>query len=135
LRCCSSAALAGEFVVDPESGIIYTRRPLDREHLSHYTLRVRAIGDVTAGNPGGGESPAAPDVAVVFIRVLDANDHAPEVTYPLPGSKFHFQQQAVSEGLRLACSANRDPAIRGPCLDSSATFSGPWGVFAACCDI
>jgi len=88
-------------VVDPESGIVYTRRALDRELLSHYTLRVRAISDLIPGSPGApGESPrAAADVAVVFIRVLDANDHAPEVTYPLPGSKFHFQREAVREGM------------------------------------
>ena len=79
-------------MVDPETGIIYTRRPLDRETLSHYTLRVRAQSDVISAS---GDSS---DVAVVFIQVLDVNDHAPEVTYPLLGSEFHFQQNAVHEG-------------------------------------
>ena len=82
-------------MVDPETGVIYTRRLLDRESLSHYTLRVRACSDdVTSA----GESPD--DVTVVLVEVLDANDHAPEVTYPLPGNEVHFRRQAVHPGLR-----------------------------------
>jgi len=83
---------AGEFAVDPETGIIYTRRPLDRETLSHYTLHVRAQNDVTSAS---GESS---DATVVFIQVVDVNDHAPEVTYPLPGSKLRLQQKEVRAG-------------------------------------
>ena len=89
--CC----ITGEFVVDPETGIIYTRRPLDREVLSHYTLRVRAQNDVISAS---GDSS---DVTVVFIQVIDVNDHAPEVTYPLPDSAIHLQQKAVVPGTRL----------------------------------
>ena len=79
-------------MVDPETGVIYTRRPLDRETLSHYTLRVRTQSDVTSGFV------ESPNVAVVFIQVTDVNDNAPEVTYPLPGSKFHFKQKTLQEG-------------------------------------
>ena len=84
--------MTGDFVVDPETGIIYTRRPLDRETLSHYTLRVRAQNDVTSA------SDESSDVTVVFIQVVDVNDHAPEVTYPLPGNEVHLQQEAVRAG-------------------------------------
>jgi len=79
-------------VVDPETGVIYTRRPLDRETLSHYTLHVRAQSDVISGLV------ESPDVAVVFIQVVDVNDNAPQVTYPLPGSAFHFKQTTLQEG-------------------------------------
>ena len=84
--------LSGEFVVDPETGVVHTRRPLDREILSHYTLRVRAQSDVISVS---GESS---DVAVVFVQVVDVNDHAPEVTYPLPDSAIHLQQKSVVPG-------------------------------------
>jgi len=80
-------------VVDPETGIIYTRRPLDRETISHYTLHVRTQSDVISAY---GEFS---DVTVVFIRVVDVNDHVPEVTYPLPGNKLHFRRKAVRAGL------------------------------------
>jgi len=101
--------LTAEFVVDPESGVIFTRRPLDRETLSHYTLHVRAQSDVTSAS-GDGD-----DVTVVFIQVLDANDHAPEVTYPLPGNEVHFQQKAVQAG-EISFFLLRDAYMRSASL-------------------
>ena len=92
---CCVVCIAGEFVVDPETGVIYTRRPLDRETLSHYTLHVRAQNDVISAS---GESA---DVTVVFIQVIDVNDHAPEVVYPLPGNEIHFRRNAIRAGLML----------------------------------
>ena len=89
---CLSYCFAGEFVVDPETGVIYTRRPLDRQTLSHYTLHVRAQSDVISA------SVESPDVTVVFIQIVDVNDHAPEVTHPLPGSELHLQRKAVRAG-------------------------------------
>jgi len=72
--------------------VIFTRRPLDREALSHYTLHVHARSDdVTSGD-------SADDVTVVFIRVVDVNDHAPEVVYPLPGNEIHIGRGAVGPG-------------------------------------
>jgi len=76
-------------VVEPQTGVIYTRRPLDRETLSHYTIRVRAQSDVISA----GEPPS--DVTVVFIEVLDVNDHAPLVT---SHSEVHLQLKSVITG-------------------------------------
>jgi len=84
----TNTCFADAFVVDPKTGMIYTRRPLDRETLSHYTLQVLAVQK-------DGQSS---DVAVVFIRVVDVNDHAPEVTYPLPGNEVHFRHRSMRPG-------------------------------------
>ena len=89
---CLSYCFAGEFVVDPETGVIYTRRPLDRQTLSHYTLHVRAQSDVISA------SVESPDVTVVFIQIVDANDHAPEVTHPLLGNELRLQRKALRAG-------------------------------------
>lgn len=64
---------SNHFAIDPVSGVIYTRQTLDREALSHYTLRICAQGDVNA---------ALSDVTVVFIRVSDVNDNAPVFKFP-----------------------------------------------------
>jgi hypothetical protein len=76
------------FAIDPTTGIIFTRRSLDRESLSHFAIRIRAQSDVAAATPtaaaasGHSSSSSFSDAAVVFIRVTDVNDNAPEVTYP-----------------------------------------------------
>ena len=63
------------FVVDPESGVITTRRVLDREYQSSYTFIV------LAGNPG---FPLTTSSVTVTVYVLDVNDNAPKFEFPTP---------------------------------------------------
>lgn len=78
---------SNHFAVDPVSGVIYTRQTLDREALSHYTLRIRAQGDVNA---------ALSDVTVVFIRVSDVNDNAPVFKFPADDDVIRLPSRNLS---------------------------------------
>lgn len=60
----------GEFVVNPDTGVLYTAVPLDAEFKSLYTLTVSAIDQ---GNAGTRQQSSAK----VKLTVLDANDNDP----------------------------------------------------------
>lgn len=60
----------GEFLVNPDTGVLYTAVPLDAEFKSLYTLTVSAIDQ---GNAGTRQQSSAK----VKITVLDANDNDP----------------------------------------------------------
>ncbi|XP_012590543.1 PREDICTED: cadherin EGF LAG seven-pass G-type receptor 1, partial [Condylura cristata] len=59
----------GDFYIEPTSGVIRTRRRLDREHVAAYTLRALAVD---RGSP----APLSASVEVQ-VAVLDINDNAP----------------------------------------------------------
>ncbi|XP_049865459.1 fat-like cadherin-related tumor suppressor homolog [Pectinophora gossypiella] len=63
----------GEFIVNPDTGVLYTAVPLDAELKSLYTLTVSAIDQ---GNAGTRQQSSAK----VKITVLDANDNDPVFT-------------------------------------------------------
>ena len=65
----------GTFEINPDSGVITTRRVLDREYQSQYGLTV------LAGNRG---FPFTTSSVSVTIYVSDRNDNAPMVEYPNP---------------------------------------------------
>ncbi|XP_059061183.1 fat-like cadherin-related tumor suppressor homolog, partial [Achroia grisella] len=76
----------GEFLVNPDTGVLYTAVPLDAEEKALYTLTVSAIDQ---GNVGTRKQSSAK----VKITVLDSNDNDPifeqnemEVTIPENGA-------------------------------------------------
>ncbi|XP_032512432.2 fat-like cadherin-related tumor suppressor homolog isoform X2 [Danaus plexippus] len=60
----------GEFIVNPDTGVLYTAIPLDAEEKSLYTLTVSAIDQ---GNAGIRKQSSAK----VKIAIIDANDNDP----------------------------------------------------------
>lgn len=64
------ATMGTPFVIDPETGILTTSGPLDRENNPEYTLTVNVNdGEATVGN-------------TFVIRVLDFNDNEPVFNQP-----------------------------------------------------
>lgn len=65
----------GAFQINPDTGMITTRRPLDREYQAIYRLTVMA------GNRG---FPFTTSSVSVTISVADRNDNDPLISYPRP---------------------------------------------------
>lgn len=61
------------FAVDPKSGMIYTKRTLDRETEERFEITVEVQSSTVI---------IKRSVAVVEINVLDTNDNAPNITFP-----------------------------------------------------
>lgn len=61
------------FAIDPRLGTIFTKKPLDREKQSQYDVTVEVLSNTVA---------VTRDVTRVLINVIDANDNAPNVTFP-----------------------------------------------------
>lgn len=71
------SAIKGLFEIDPNTGEVRARSPLDREHKERYEFRV------TAADKG---SPVHKGTATVVIKVLDRNDNDPK--FMLSGYSF-----------------------------------------------
>ncbi|KAG5837852.1 hypothetical protein ANANG_G00217420 [Anguilla anguilla] len=68
-----AAAARAAFEIDPRSGLIATRGPVDRETVERYTLQVEASDQ--------GKEPGPRSATVrVYITVLDENDNVPQFT-------------------------------------------------------
>ncbi|XP_053314327.1 protocadherin-7 isoform X1 [Spea bombifrons] len=65
------------FSIENDTGTIYSTRSFDREYQSLYTFRVKAVD--------GGEPPKSA-TATVSLFVMDENDNAPTVAYPVNSS-------------------------------------------------
>ncbi|XP_037382815.1 protocadherin-8 isoform X2 [Talpa occidentalis] len=63
--------------VDPATGAIYALRSFDYETLRQLDVRVQA---------SDGGSPQLSSSALVQVRVLDQNDHAPVLVHPVPAN-------------------------------------------------
>ncbi|XP_032133208.1 protocadherin-8 isoform X2 [Sapajus apella] len=63
--------------VDPATGAIYALRSFDYETLSQLDVRIQA---------SDGGSPQLSSSALVQVRVLDQNDHAPVLVHPAPAN-------------------------------------------------
>jgi len=120
----SPPSINSQFVIDPHTGVIYTRKTLDREALSHYTLRVR-VDAVAQTNSGGRENRnlrrggaegnvhsedlrrggvggnAQSDYAVVFVSVTDVNDNAPRFIFPIPDGAGVLRLRRHGRGKKL----------------------------------
>uniref|UniRef100_A0A8C6UJL4 Protocadherin 1a n=1 Tax=Neogobius melanostomus TaxID=47308 RepID=A0A8C6UJL4_9GOBI len=71
------SSIKGLFEIDPNTGEVRARSPLDREHKERYEFRV------TAADKG---SPVHKGTATVVIKVLDRNDNDPK--FMLSGYSF-----------------------------------------------
>jgi protocadherin delta 1 len=80
------------FTVQPD-GTILTQHSLDREDVSVYEFRVKVASDVTYG---------VEDTAVVVVRVLDANDNNPVVTWPEQANQTIHISNRLPVGYSLA---------------------------------
>ncbi|KAJ3585095.1 hypothetical protein NHX12_013817, partial [Muraenolepis orangiensis] len=65
------------FSIENNTGTIFSRLSFDRELKSGYTFRVKSVD--------GGEPPRSA-TATVSLLVMDDNDNAPSVTFPVNGS-------------------------------------------------
>ncbi|XP_029792501.1 protocadherin-8 isoform X2 [Suricata suricatta] len=63
--------------VDPATGAIYALRSFDHETLRQLDVRIQA---------SDGGSPQLSSSALVQVRVLDQNDHAPVLVHPVPAN-------------------------------------------------
>ncbi|XP_048590535.1 protocadherin Fat 4 isoform X2 [Nematostella vectensis] len=66
-----SGVLYTRFAIDPDTGNITTREPLNREETGSYTLTLRAVDSAIRAREG---------TTRVIITVTDANDHVPQFT-------------------------------------------------------
>ncbi|KAK1882580.1 Protocadherin-1 [Dissostichus eleginoides] len=73
----ADSSIKGLFEIDPNTGTVRARSPLDREHKERYEFRV------TAADKG---SPVHKGTATVVINVLDRNDNDPK--FMLSGYSF-----------------------------------------------
>ncbi|CAL8362782.1 unnamed protein product [Lota lota] len=73
----ADSSVKGLFEIDPNSGEVRARRPLDREQRERYEFRVTAADKGSTSHKG---------TATVVIRVLDRNDNDPK--FMLSGYSF-----------------------------------------------
>ncbi|XP_037118983.1 protocadherin Fat 2 isoform X3 [Syngnathus acus] len=85
----------GVFVIDEETGVIRTTRPLDREKVYHYWLSVMAT-DL-------GTEPLA-SWTHIYVDVLDINDNAPELSQPVYFATVPENIDAVTSVVLVAAS-------------------------------
>jgi Cadherin domain len=76
------------FRVDPETGIIYSRKPLDREERSTYNMTI-AVKSLSS-------SLHAFDYCHVTVNVIDVNDCPPVIRYPSPSGNDTVRISALS---------------------------------------
>ncbi|KAM5289391.1 protocadherin-8 isoform 2-T2 [Ctenodactylus gundi] len=73
----SGDAVSTYVSVDPATGAIYALRSFDYETLRQLDVRIQA---------SDGGSPQLSSTALVQVRVLDQNDHAPVLVHPAPAN-------------------------------------------------
>ncbi|KAF0038156.1 hypothetical protein F2P81_008640 [Scophthalmus maximus] len=81
----ADSSIKGLFEIDPNTGEVRARSPLDREHKERYEFRV------TAADKG---SPVHKGTATVVIKVLDRNDNDPK--FMLSGYSFSVLENMPS---------------------------------------
>lgn len=89
---------SGSFSVSP-SGLITTARAFDRESRDHYSIVVEV------SDKG---SPPLSSTSTLTIVVSDANDHSPQIVYPVPGNNTITISAALSPGTVVARAEARD---------------------------
>ncbi|XP_057583647.1 protocadherin-23 isoform X1 [Hippopotamus amphibius kiboko] len=101
----------GHFHVEEKTGVLYLIKPLDYEETIKFTLTVQAAD----------EEKKHFSFAVVFVSVLDANDHAPHFLFPNLSC-------AVPENLPVfstICSVNALDLDAGPYGDLTYSIVSP----------
>ena len=82
-----------------ETGLITTTRAFDRETLDHYTIVVE-VSDRGA--------PSLSSTSTLSITISDANDHSPQIVYPVPGNDSLTISAELSPGTVVARADARD---------------------------
>jgi len=78
--------------VEPRTGRVFTRRPLDRERHQQFRLTLTVRDDVVV---------TLRDSATVVVKVTDDNDQSPEFTFPTASNDTAFVSADVKRGGRL----------------------------------
>jgi len=78
--------------VDQRTGLVYTRRPLDREHRKQFRVTLTVRDDVIA---------TLQDSATVVVKVSDDNDESPTFRFPTTSNDTAFTTDEVMPGGRL----------------------------------
>ncbi|XP_059142409.1 protocadherin beta-5-like, partial [Physella acuta] len=112
----ASAEVANMFMVDPDTGKIFTRLNLDYELKSVYRFPVRV-------NDNG--SPQKSSFAYVTINVLDVNDNDPVITINSPGSVSIVEDKSVNVFIGMVRVSDRDSGNFGKvsCAVNDPNFS------------
>jgi len=79
--------------VEQDTGRVYTRRPLDREHRQQFRVTLTVCDDVIA---------TLQDSATVIVKVRDDNDEPPMFRFPTPSNDTAFALSDVLMGDRVA---------------------------------
>ena len=90
---------ANLFSINPQSGMIYTRYPLDREKQELHMLTV-VVKSKNSAQPN--------DTAHVVIYVDDINDNSPLIDFPTPDNKTVFVSNKVPTGYVVARVLSHD---------------------------
>ena len=99
-----AASASDVFMLEPESGRIFTRKPLDREYISEYQLVIMAVSK---------SSPSQSNTVRVHIYVADRNDNTPSVIFPTRYNNTVYVEKALQVGDRVSTvvAADRDIGI------------------------
>ena len=81
------------FALDSNSGVIYTRRMLDREEQDVHQLTVLAVSVGLR---------AVTSTTLVSVRVTDKNDNSPEIDFPNPQNNTVYISNQTPVGIMVA---------------------------------
>ncbi|XP_023930865.1 cadherin-23 [Lingula anatina] len=90
------------FKIDPETGVLRTKKELDRETVNQYTVRVEAYDHAPLGK-------ALSSQVDVIILILDINDHEPTFDrekYPMPSITKYVEEN--KKGARVFSNLKAD---------------------------
>ncbi|KAK2141621.1 hypothetical protein LSH36_1067g00036 [Paralvinella palmiformis] len=88
------------FQIDHNTGMIFTRRELDRELRDLYHLIAVAQSNTV---------PRKSDTAQVDIHITDRNDNQPQITFPKYGNETIYLSNAVPTGYTVTTVEATDP--------------------------
>ncbi len=87
------ASASDTFMLEPESGRIFTRKSLDREYRSEYQLVIMAVSK---------KAPSHSSSVRVTIYVADRNDNTPFVVFPTRHNDTVYLEKALKAGDRVS---------------------------------
>ena len=88
-----AASASDVFMLEPESGRIFTRKPLDREYISEYQLVIMAVSK---------SAPSQTNTVRIHIHVADKNDNTPYVIFPTRHNNTIYLEKALRTGDRVS---------------------------------
>ncbi|XP_051912157.1 protocadherin-7b isoform X3 [Hippocampus zosterae] len=108
------------FSIENATGTIFSTLSFDREHKTAYTFRVKAVD--------GGEPPRSA-TATVSLFVMDDNDNAPGVTFPINSSYTLLPPSSnVRTVVRTVVATDADTGVNAD-LTYGLVGGNPFGLF------